>query len=194
MARSFTQVTSQVTSKVTSQVTCQVTCQITSNLTRILTALIVCAAGGGVTSAFGHVTLERNQAPAGASYKAVLRVPHGCDGSSTTAIRVRIPEGIIDVKPMPKPGWSLNIVKGKYAKPYTLFHAQVSEGVTEIDWSGGNLPDDYYDEFVFQSYLASDLPAGETIYFPVVQECEKGVKRWIEIPKKAPTMRNRRRD
>jgi uncharacterized protein YcnI len=24
--------------------------------------------------------------------------------------------------------------------------------------------------------------AGKTLYFPVVQECEKGVHRWIEIP------------
>ena len=43
---------------------------------------------------------------------------------ATTAIRVRIPEGVIDVKPMPKPGWTLNIVKGKYAKTYSLFRAK----------------------------------------------------------------------
>src|ERR1700686_1984693 len=104
---------------------------------------------GGVPVAFAHVTLERNQAPVGMSYKAVLRVPHGCDGSPTTAIRVRIPDGVIDVKPKPKPGWTLSLVKGKYTKSYSLFHAQVSEGVTEIGWTGGSLPDDYYDEFVF---------------------------------------------
>jgi uncharacterized protein YcnI len=133
-------------------------------------------------AAFAHVTLETNQGQVGASYKAVFRVPHGCDGSATTAIRVRIPEGVIDVKPMPKPGWSITIAKGKYAGSHGLYRSQVSEGVTEIDWSGGKLPDDYYDEFVFQSFLASDLQAGQTIYFPVVQECERGVHRWIEIP------------
>jgi len=51
----------------------------------------------------GHVTLEQRQAAVGAAYKAVFRVPHGCDGSPTIAIRVRIPEGVLDVKPMPKP-------------------------------------------------------------------------------------------
>lgn len=135
-----------------------------------------------ISSAFAHVTLERNQAQVGESYKAVFRVPHGCDGSPTTAIRVRIPEGVIDVKPMPKPGWTLNIVKGKYAKTHTLYRAEVNEGVTEVDWTDGKLPDDYYDEFVFQSFLANDLQPGQTIYFPVVQECEKGIHRWIEIP------------
>jgi periplasmic copper chaperone A len=137
-----------------------------------------------VSFAFAHITLEQNKAPVGTSYKAVLRVPHGCDGSPTTAIRVRIPEGVIDVKAMPKPGWTLNVVEGKYAKTYSLDRAQISEGVTEIDWSGGNLPDGRHDEFVFQSFLASDLQAGQTLYFPVVQECVKGVHRWIEIPKR----------
>jgi uncharacterized protein YcnI len=55
-----------------------------------------------------------------------------------------------------------------------------------VAWSGGNLPDAYYDEFVLRGMLASDLPAG-MLYFPVVQECEKGVDRWIEIPEAGKT-------
>jgi uncharacterized protein YcnI len=145
-------------------------------------ASIVLSTACCVSCAFAHVTLEQKEAPVGAAYKAVLRVPHGCDGSPTTAIRVRIPEGVIDVKPMPKPGWTLSLLKGKYAKSHSLYRAEVNEGVTEIDWSGGRLPDEYYDEFVFQSFLANDLQPGKTLYFPVVQECEKGVQRWIEIP------------
>jgi uncharacterized protein YcnI len=134
------------------------------------------------SDALAHVTLENQQAPVGASYKAVLRVPHGCDGQATVTLRVRIPEGYLDVKPMPKPGWKLNVTRGKYQKPVSLRDAKVSEGVTEVDWSGGNLPDAYYDEFVLTGYISDDLQAGQTIYFPVVQECEKGVHRWIEIP------------
>lgn len=147
-----------------------------------LAAASIAAMVALATSAFAHVTLEQSQAPVGSSYKAVLRVPHGCDGSATTAIRVRIPEGVLDVKPMPKPGWTITMVKGKYGASHNLYHAQVSAGVTEVDWSGGKLPDEYYDEFVFQSFLANDLSPGQTIYFPVVQECEQGVHRWIEIP------------
>jgi uncharacterized protein YcnI len=60
--------------------------------------------------------------------------------------------------------------------------ARVTEGVTEISWSGGKLPDDWYDEFVFQGFLAGDLDPAKPMYFPVVQECEKGVNRWIEVP------------
>jgi uncharacterized protein YcnI len=50
------------------------------------------------TPAAAHVTLENQEAKVGASYKAVFRVPHGCDGTATTAIRVKIPEGVIGVK------------------------------------------------------------------------------------------------
>jgi periplasmic copper chaperone A len=133
------------------------------------------------SAALAHVTLEQKEAPVGASYKAVLRVPHGCDGSATQALRVRIPDGYLNVKPMPKPGWKLEVKRGTYAKPASVGDAKVSEGVTEVDWSGGNLPDAYYDEFVLTGTIG-DIPAGQMMYFLVVQECEKGVQRWIEIP------------
>jgi periplasmic copper chaperone A len=99
-----------------------------------------------VASAAAHVTLEAQEANIGMPYKAVLRVPHGCEGSATVALRVRIPDGVIAVKPMPKPGWMLTTNSGKYSKTYTFFHnAKLSEGVTEITWSGGKLPDAWYD-------------------------------------------------
>ncbi|TCM69279.1 YcnI family protein [Rhizobium sp. BK068] len=136
-----------------------------------------------VSSASAHVTLESQEAAIGSSYKAVFRVPHGCDGKSTVKVRVQIPEGVIAVKPQPKAGWTLEKVKGKYAKAYDYYGTPTTEGVKEIIWSGGNLPDDEYDEFVLRGYLTEDLKADSKLYFPVVQECTDGaVDRWIEIP------------
>jgi len=147
--------------------------------------LVLGAAGAAIAicTASAHVTLETREAPVGAPYKAVLRVPHGCEGAATIALRVRVPEGVIAVKPMLKPGWKIDTVPGKYSKTYQYFHGvKLSEGVTEIAWSGGKIPDAYYDEFVFASFVAGDLQADAMLYFPVVQECEKGLHRWIEIP------------
>ena len=139
----------------------------------------------GATSAFAHVTFEVGEAHVGASYKAVLRVPHGCEGKPTHTVRIQVPEGFIGVKPMPKAGWSLEKVRGDYERSYTLHGSEVKEGVKEIIWSGGNLADDEYDEFVFRGTLAESLPVGETLYVPVVQECTDGAtERWIEIPAK----------
>jgi uncharacterized protein YcnI len=139
---------------------------------------------GSGSAAFAHIEFEVGQAKVGSHYKGVLGVPHGCDGKATTAVRVQIPEGVIAAKPMPKAGWKLETVKGKYDKSYDLYGTPVSEGVKEIDWSGGELPDEFYDEFVFQVLLTDGLKAGETIYFPVVQECGDAANRWIEIPAK----------
>jgi len=149
----------------------------------MIRSFVLGAAGALLSTAcLAHITLETKRAPAGSTYKAVVRVPHGCGDSPTVAVRIKIPDGVFNVKPMPKPGWKLETKRGKYPKPYKGEHGDLTEGVLELSWSGGKLPDDQYDEFVFRAALGSDLAANKTIYFPIVQECEKGVERWIEIP------------
>jgi len=134
------------------------------------------------SSASAHVTLENRQVTIGSYYKAVFAVPHGCAGSATIKIRVRIPEGVIAVKPMPKAGWSVETIKGKYSTSYEFHGATISEGVKEVLWSGGKLADDNYDEFVVSTFLAGSLKPNTMLYFPVVQECEQGISRWIDVP------------
>lgn len=130
-----------------------------------------------------HVGLERGEAARGTSYKAVLKIPHGCDGSPTHTVRVEIPDGFIGVKPMPKPGWKLDTVSGPYAKAYGFHHGKsLTEGVKEIQWSGGDLPDAYYDEFVASGFLAKELDPGSSLYFKVIQVCAKGELKWVEVP------------
>ena len=139
--------------------------------------LVLGAAGvvAAVCAASAHVTLETKEAPVGAPYKAVLRVPHGCEGAATIALRVRVPDGMIAVKPMPKPGWKIETVSGKYPQAYSHFrNAKLTEGVTEISFTGGNLPDAFYDEFVFTGFLAGDLEAGKLLVLPGRAGMRKG--------------------
>jgi uncharacterized protein YcnI len=131
--------------------------------------------------ALAHVTLERQEVTAGASYKGVLRVGHGCDGAPTTSLTVEIPDHVVAVKPMPKAGWTLAVQEGAYAAPVTLHGRKLEAGVRRITWSGGKLADGEYDEFVFAGQIAGAAPAGQ-IWFPVVQTCEKGENRWTEVP------------
>jgi uncharacterized protein YcnI len=135
-----------------------------------------------VSSASAHVTLETRQATIGSGFKAVFAVPHGCAGSATVKIRVQIPEGVIGVKPMPKAGWNVGTVEGKYAKEYDFHGAKLSQGVKEVVWSGGQLLDRNYDEFVLIGFLTDTLKPNTMLYFPTVQECEQGISRWIDIP------------
>jgi len=146
-----------------------------------LLAISFVALAGLAGSAAAHVTLEQEKAAANSTYKAVLRVGHGCEGAATNVLRVQIPEGLIVAKPMPKPGWQVELKEGDYAKSYDYYGTPVTKGVKEIAWTGGNLPDNFYDEFVFRVRVTKFEP-GTRIYLPVVQECGTAAERWIEIP------------
>ncbi|WP_404402937.1 copper chaperone PCu(A)C [Pelagibacterium halotolerans] len=146
----------------------------------------LCAAAAAATlglsaPAFAHASFEVQEAVLGQSFKAVLRVPHGCDGEATHTVRIAIPEGMFSVKPMPKAGWTLQTVTGAYENTYINHGAEVTEGVKEIVWSGGELPDDWYDEFVFRGTFADTLAPG-AFHVPVVQECANGVAAWTSRP------------
>jgi uncharacterized protein YcnI len=152
------------------------------SMTARFTAALFISLFAAASPAFAHVTLETKEAAVGGSYKAVFRVPHGCGASPTLKLRVRIPDGVIGVKPMPKPGWTLTTESGAYDKPHAMFHdSNVTQGVKEVDWSG-KLLNENYDEFVLSVFLSDSLKPGDMLYFPVVQECESGAARWIEIP------------
>lgn len=141
-------------------------------------------AGAGATLA--HITLERAGAPAGSTYEAVLRVGHGCGDAPTTAVRVRIPEGVVAVEPLPKPGWTLETRLAPSSEPVASAGQALTEGVREISWSGGKLPDGRHDTFVFRGQLPKGEP-GQVLYFPVVQECGDTAIRWIGIPAEGQT-------
>lgn len=132
--------------------------------------------------AAAHVFLAGKQSAVGTDYEAVFVVPHGCSGSPTTRLRVQIPEGVIATVAKPVAGWTVETLKGKYANEYDYKGAKVSEGIKEVAWSGGKLPDKTRQEFVIETYLTGGLKPNATLYFPAVQECDQGTSRWIEIP------------
>lgn len=129
-----------------------------------------------------HASFEEETAISGNSHKAVLRITHGCNGSPTVSVRVRLPDGVKRTKPMPKPGWVLEAKEEKLDKPYQSRGVTVTEDVREIHWKGGSLEDKFFDEFVFRMELP-EASETTTLYFRTVQECENGeFHRWIDIP------------
>ena len=113
---------------------------------------------------------------------------------------MQIPEGVIGVKPMPKPGWTLETVKGKYAVEYENHGRKISEGSRKWSGAAASSPTTITMSSSSATYLTAGLKPNTTLYFPVVQECEQGVSRWIDIPKEGQgsgaagmTARRRRR-
>ena len=128
-------------------------------------ALVIFAATSGAASA--HIVLEAKQAKVGTGYKAVFGVPHGCNGQPTTEVSIDIPEGVIGVKPMPKPGWTLALQKGPYARTYKFHHGETkSDGVKRVTWIGGSLPDEYFDQFVLSTFIRASCSRARSSIFP----------------------------
>ena len=117
---------------------------------------------GPMAAAMAHVVAQPNTAVAGATFTAGFLVAHGCDGSPTMALRVKIPEGVTAVKPLAKEGWTITEVAG------------------EIAWRGGPLPSKSHETFGISLRLPNT--PGSTLYFEAIQECQQGSNRWIDIP------------
>ncbi|MEN9204221.1 MAG: YcnI family protein [Thermostichales cyanobacterium DRC_bins_46] len=131
-------------------------------------------------TARAHVTVSPSEAPANSHTKLSFRVPHGCQGSPTVRLRLQIPEGVTGVKPQVHPLWQIRTTMRPLAQPYQSHGKTISETVAEVIWEGGSLPDNLMDEF----HVAVKLPnqPGQMLAFPVVQECEQGIYRWIQVP------------
>ncbi|MEX0616057.1 MAG: YcnI family protein, partial [Methylophaga sp.] len=127
-----------------------------------------------------HATLEKTEAESGSYYKGVVGISHGCDGSATTKVTIEIPDGVRGVKPVPKAGWQLDIVKAPLAKPYESHGKTVVEDVSKITWYGNSLAHAHYDEFVFRGQIA--VGNSSKLYFPVRQECVVGELNWDQTP------------
>jgi uncharacterized protein YcnI len=133
-----------------------------------------------------HTTADPDEGTAGGYQRTAFRITHGCKGSPTTAVTIRMPDGVILAKPMPKPGWTVEIKTRPLETPVDSGHGfKVREAVTEVTWRAcGRLENAQFDEL--WSCCASPGLAqgktGETIYFPTVQACEKGENNWTGIP------------
>jgi uncharacterized protein YcnI len=114
----------------------------------------------GVASAHMGVDLHGATPTAGSGSTIFLRPGHGCDGDATNALTVTIPAGVTGVKAQQKAGW------------------KVSATPTQITWSGGNLPDDQFDDFGIKLTWPK-LDAGvasQKFYFQSVQTCNAELK------------------
>jgi uncharacterized protein YcnI len=151
---------------------------------KIYTQLVLALATSlTAVAALSHVVLDDTIAAAGAAYRAVLRVGHGCEGAATNSLSVTIPTGFVAAQPLVKSGWNITTKVGKLAEPYEMHGTKITESVQEITWTAKGaenaLPNALADEFVFR--VTTPKKPG-TAWFKVIQGCEKGSLEWVEIP------------
>lgn len=128
----------------------------------------------------GHVGLDPGEIRDGSGSTLSFRIGHGCDGEPTDTVSVRMPPGVASVRPFPKPGWELDVERGTLPQPIVSGDQQITEGVTQVTWSGGSLEDLHTDVFQIRATVYGD--EGDRVFFPVVQRCGSLEHAWIEIP------------
>lgn len=113
-----------------------------------------------------HIDPDPTEARAGSRLTVGFTVEHGCDGSPTTQLDMRLPEGVADAIPESVDGWEGSV--------------ETVDGDTIVSFVGGPLADDV--EGTFAVTMTLPPTPDTTIYFPFVQRCEVGEIRWIGIP------------
>lgn len=120
--------------------------------------------------ASAHVTVKPDEVNVGQRLNFIVSVPTE-ETVPTIQVRLVIPEGVASVRPNVKPGWNIELKK-------------TGEGenlrVSEIIWSGGKVPAEQRDEFIF----SAQAPAEEkTVVWKAYQTYEGGhVVAWENSP------------
>lgn len=130
------------------------------------TAIAVVSVLGVAGPAFAHIDPDPAEAQAGSRLTVGFTVEHGCEGSPTVQLDMRLPEGVADPVAEPLEGWDESI--------------ETVDGDMIVTFAGGPLPDDV--EGTFEVTMTLPPTPDTTIYFPFVQRCEVGEIRWIGIP------------
>jgi periplasmic copper chaperone A len=136
---------------------------------------------GAPSPASAHVSISASETAAGSYTVLTVAVPHGCEGSPTTRIEIRLPEEILAVTPTRNPFWTVAEKQAKLAEPVTDAHGNtVTERDAVVVYTARQpLPDGIRDTLELSLKLPEE--EGATLVFPTVQTCAKGQTAWTEV-------------
>lgn len=154
-------------------------------ITRLLTLVVAMIAviGLGTTAAFAHVTVSSPAAVKGGYATVTVKVPTESDTASTTSLKLQLPTDapLASVSIQPKAGWTYQVIKSKLDKPIAGEGAQITETVSEIDWTAtdGGIKPGEFDTFVISiGALPKDK---DSLSFKAIQTYSDGsVVSWVE--------------
>jgi uncharacterized protein YcnI len=146
------------------------------------TALACAAVVTLAAPAFAHVTINPSDAPKGSFAKLTFRVPNEMDNANSIKLDLKLPDDhpFPSLSVQPKDGWTYQAMNTPLPTPVTNDDGQqITEAVTEIVWSGGQIKPGEFDEF---SISVGPLPDDvDSLTFPVIQSYDNGQDvSWIQ--------------
>lgn len=125
-------------------------------MSKVITSVVFAGVGLAliVYPTLAHVSVKPAEVGMGAYQTFAVNVPNEKE-MATIQVRLVIPDGLESVMPNVKPGWVITTSHAEEDKESDEDH---HGSVTEIVWSGGNIPVGQRDEFAF----SAKTPAQET--------------------------------
>lgn len=132
-------------------------------------------------SASAHVGVAASSTAEGSYTVLSFSVPHGCGESPTTKLTITMPEGVNRVTPTVNPNWTIDKVVEELPEPLQDSHgANLVDRDAQVVYTAITpLPNGLRDVIELSLQLPEDS-AGETLAFPVLQECVEGSTDWSE--------------
>ncbi|KZC94315.1 MULTISPECIES: YcnI family protein [Clavibacter] len=120
-------------------------------------------------AASAHVELDASSTAPAALSVLTFAVGHGCEGSATTALAIRVPADVQAVKPTLMPGWS-------------VAEQEAADGTTVTYTADQPLPDALRATVQIEALLPVGGAAGDVVAFPTLQTCVQGSTDWADLP------------
>ncbi|MER7850372.1 YcnI family protein [Kitasatospora sp. NPDC096077] len=158
----------------------------TSAVLRLAAASAVAAATvvAAATTASAHVIVDPSSVPKNTTDQTfAFRVPNEDDNNSTVKVEIDFPTDhpVPSALVAPVPGWTDKITTTKLATPIHTDDGDVTDVVSQIVWTGGQIAPGHYQDFTVEF---GALPEGtDKVVFKALQTYSDGnVVRWIEEP------------
>ncbi|WP_104107934.1 YcnI family protein [Nocardioides sp. 616] len=131
--------------------------------------------------AAAHVSVTPSTAQAGTTLLLQVGVNHGCGDSATTALEVKVPEGVNSVTATRTPFWDVSRTVVRLDEPVTDAHGnELTERVDTVLFTATEpLASDLRDTVELTFQVPDQV--GEALAFPTVQTCEQGENAWIQV-------------
>jgi uncharacterized protein YcnI len=130
--------------------------------------------------ASAHVTIQPPTATRGGFATEAFQVPNERSDANTVKLEVEFPADhpIAFVSVEPVPGWTVKVEKSTLAKPIKSDDGDVTEAVSKITWSGGQILPGNFQRFPVSM---GPLPDVASLEFKAAQTYSNGeVVRWVE--------------